>query len=334
MDSFTFLFKNPFLSPSLMVKFLFMKKSIIRNYDAAYKHLFDYPGMVRQLLENFIAMDWVKWVDYEKLEKINASFIRKNYKKKESDVIYKLNFQDQTAYLYLLLEFQSTVDPNMPFRIQSYVNDFYESIIKKEKKDRYPIIFPVVIYNGDKPWNVPDNIKDKIEVPKDPKLLPYIPSLKYFKVIINEFKKESLLKIRSILSSIFLIEQLDIKDFNTQLGQLAKIIKEELDPDIIEAFQNWFQRFIESEEIPDIQTLIHANEKEVNTMFAMTVEKWKKQLEKKGEKRGEKKGEKRGKIEGKIETAKNMLQKKYAIQTIAELTGLPLNEIKKLISKV
>jgi len=305
-----------------MVKFLFMKNKISRNYDAAYKHLFDYPGMVRQLLENFIPMDWVKWVDYDKLEKVNASFVRKNYKKKESDVIYKLNFQDQTAYLYLLLEFQSTADPNMPFRIQSYVNDFYESIIKKEKRERYPIIFPVVIYNGDKPWTVPDNVRDKIEIPKDPKLEPFIPSLKYFKIIINEFKKSSLLKIRNILSSIFLIEQTDIKDFDAQLRELAKIIKEELDPDLIEAFQNWFQRFIENDPVPDIQTLIQANEKEVNTMFAVTVEKWKKQLEKRGEKRG--------KMKGKIETAQNMMKDGFSTSQIQKYTGLSIEEIKKL----
>ena len=269
-----------------------MKQTTSQNYDAAYKHLFDYPGIVKQLLENFIP---VKWVDYKKLEKVNASFVRRNYKKKESDVIYKLNFKDQTAYLYLLIEFQSTVDSNMPFRIQSYVNDFYESLLKKEKKDRYPIIFPVVIYNGDKPWLAADNVKDKIEIPKDPKLAPYIPSLKYFKIIINEFKKSSLMKIRNILSSIFLIEQMDIKEFDAQLSELVKIIKEELDPNLIDAFQNWFQRFIEGEPLPKAETLIQANEKEVYTMFATSVKKWEKELEKKG------------KIEGKIETAVKML---------------------------
>ena len=306
-----------------------MKNKISQNYDAAYKHLFDYPGMVRQLLENFIPMDWVKWVDYEKLEKVNASFVRRNYKKKESDVIYKLNFQDQTAYLYLLLEFQSTVDTNMPFRIQSYVNDFYESIIKKGKKDRYPIIFPVVIYNGDKTWTVPDNVKDKIEIPKDPKLEPYIPSLKYFKIIINEFKKSSLLKIRSILSSIFLIEQMDIKELENKFRELAEIISEEVSTDLKEAFQNWFQRFLEVEEIQNSEKLTLTNEKEVYTMFATTVKKWEKQLEKRGEKRGKKEGIK----EGKIETAKNFYRLGLSINQIAEGTGLSIEEIQKIVSQ-
>ncbi|HCL56509.1 MAG TPA: hypothetical protein DHW82_05810 [Spirochaetia bacterium] len=299
-----------------------MKKSIIQKHDAAYKYLFDFPGMVKQLLENFVPMDWVKWIDYDKIEKVNASFVRKNYQKKESDVIYKLNFQNQTAYLYLLLELQSTVDPNMPFRIQSYVNDFYESLIKKSNQDRYPIVFPMVIYTGTRVWNVPENVRDKIEIPKDSKLEPYIPSLKYFKIIINEFKKESLLKIRNTLATIFLVEKLEEEEMEPYFKKIAKIIIDEIDPELKSAFTNWILRLADSKVLPDIQVLLNSSEEEVYTMLSATLEKMGKKRERIGEKRGEKKKA--------IETAKNMLKKGYDMKTIAELTGLTQETIQKL----
>jgi len=86
---------------------------------------------------------------------------------------------------------------------------------------------------------------------------------------------------------------MDIKKLENKFKELAEIISEEVSSDLKEAFQNWFQRFLEVEEIPDSEKLTMTNEKEVYTMFAATVKKWGRQLEKKG------------KIQGKIETAKN-----------------------------
>ena len=46
---------------------------------------------------------------------------------------------------------------------------------------------------------------------------------------------------------------------------------------------------------------------------------------------GHQKGKVEGKIEGKIEVAKNSLKAGVSIDIIAEITGLSLDEIKKLI---
>jgi len=115
---------------------------------------------------------------------------------------------------------------------------------------------------------------------------------------------------------------MDIKELENKFRDLAKIISEEVSTDLKEAFQNWFQRFLEVEEIQNSEKLTLTNEKEVYTMFATTVKKWGRQLEKKGKKEG--------KIEGKIETAKNMLKDGFSTIQIQKYTGLSMEEIEKL----
>ncbi|MGA1867663.1 MAG: Rpn family recombination-promoting nuclease/putative transposase [bacterium] len=58
------------------------------------------------------------------------------------------------------------------------------------------------------------------------------------------------------------------------------------------------------------------------------------QLIEKGKKEGIEKGKKEGIKKAKIEAAKKMLSKKYPINDIADITGLPVEEIKKLKSSV
>lgn len=295
-----------------------MSDNIKDIHDLGYKYLFSHPGFVKQLLLSFINLDWVKNIDFDKLEKIETSFVRKNYKKKESDIIYKLTYKDKTAYLYLLIEFQSTVDKNMAFRIQSYVNDFYEDLIKKEKNnEKYPFIFPVVIYNGDEKWDACDNIFDMIEILSED-LRPYIPSLKYFKIIINEFDKKVLLKIRNTLSSVFLIENLKDNELEKYSKELAEILLDEIDTELIIAFSNWFKRLVDDERINDNEEIRNITEEEVKTMFRTTIEKVKKK---------ERKEERK---ETKIEVATNMIKKGFDLNLISEITGLSVEDIEKL----
>ena len=48
---------------------------------------------------------------------------------------------------------------------------------------------------------------------------------------------------------------------------------------------------------------------------------------------GEKNGRKAGQLEAKIETAKKMLAKNIPVEVVIECTGLPLEEVEKLLEK-
>ena len=70
-----------------------MDEKIKKIHDYGYKRLFSHPGFVKELLESFIDMKWVKKIDFNALKQISTSFIRQNYINKETDVIYKLRYK-------------------------------------------------------------------------------------------------------------------------------------------------------------------------------------------------------------------------------------------------
>ena len=58
--------------------------------DSSYRQFFSHPRMFRELLQSFVHEDWVAEVDFSILEPVNAHFVAKRLKKRESDVIWRV----------------------------------------------------------------------------------------------------------------------------------------------------------------------------------------------------------------------------------------------------
>lgn len=100
-------------------------------HDKGYKYLFSNPLIVKELLESFVHMEWIKEIDFTQTETIDKTYVNDNYKEYEADIIYRLRFKDSEIYLYLLIEFQSTVDKFIAFRMLQYIVELYRELIYK-----------------------------------------------------------------------------------------------------------------------------------------------------------------------------------------------------------
>lgn len=87
------------------------------EHDSRYKYLFSHPGFVDRLLSSFVNEPFVREIDFDRLERVNASFVSQEFQQRESDIIWKLPLKGSTVYLFLLLEFQSTVDRRMSLTV-------------------------------------------------------------------------------------------------------------------------------------------------------------------------------------------------------------------------
>jgi len=82
------------------------------------------------------------------------------------DIIWRVRFKDRWIYLYLLLEFQSTVDDWMPVRILTYLGLLYQDLINQGSiaaGEKLPPVLPIVLYNGKPRWHVATDINELIE---------------------------------------------------------------------------------------------------------------------------------------------------------------------------
>ena len=299
------------------------------KHDNRYKKLFSNPTLVKQLLECFVNLPFVKELDYSTLKKSDKSFVTHAYKSMESDIIYTVNYKGKTAYIYLLIEFQSTIDHFMSLRMLRYILELYDEIIKTTtpKPKKLPAVFPIMLYNGNKRWDAPENISELIDDTGINRY--YIPSFKYYKIDEENFSKETLIKLGNGISAIFYAEQTTAKELKEQIYIISDLIKNE-HKDVIVAIESWLLNYVGSDEKMSYIIKKAGDIKEGRSMYAETIKEFARINEKKGEIRGEKRGEKRGEIrgekrgeiKGKISAIENMLKKDFPWDVITDITNI------------
>jgi len=302
----------------------------ITIHDSGYKHLFSNKVIFRQLIETFVTEEWVKELDFDTCQKIDKSFISEHYKETESDIIYQIPFRGKESYLIILIEFQSTVHRFMALRVLNYLTNFYMDYLKSNKKvKKLPPIFPIVLYSGDKTWTAPVNLSELIE--NNELLGKYGLNFEYFKIAINGYPKETLLKIKNIVSTLFLAE--GHYDIHLLEQELVDLFQRESDKQAISLFLNWFKQLAVHDRIDerDYSTLhqIYANTQEVN-MLVTSIREERKRLYESGIAKGQTQGITQGRLEEKRNMAKMLLHEGMDISFITKVTQLSEEEILKL----
>ena len=300
--------------------------------DKRYKKIFSNPLVVEELLLYFVHEDFVKDLDFSTLERLDKSFVTEKFQEKESDIIYKVNFKGNEIYIYLLIEFQSTVDKFMSLRILRYILEFYDFLSQNDKFVKLPAVFPILLYNGEDKWTAKENISDIIigSIPKR-----YIPNFSYYKLIENEISKETLLKIHNFVSAIFYIENSTPEQIKSEIMSIISLIEKER-PDLIKLFRLFINNLFKTSNYNNIEEVNQEidNIMEVKTMLEMALKRRDEQIRQ--DVLREMNNNMNNKIietkkETKIETAKKMIEDNFSIESITRYTGLTEEEIRKLL---
>ena len=123
-------------------------------------------------------------------------------------MVWRIRTGEDWLYLYILIEFQSTVDPFMAVRMLVYVGLLYQDLIRREevKPGRpLPPVLPIVLYNGDPAWTAPVDLATLL--PKVPGLVAdYLPRLKYLLIDENDYPEEELAAMRNLVAAVIRFE--------------------------------------------------------------------------------------------------------------------------------
>ena len=301
-------------------------------HDRGYKKLFSNPQMFRQLIETFVPAPWVKELDFENCEKLEKTFISDHYKETESDLIYKVKFQGQEAYIYILIEFQSSVVWFMALRVLHYLTNMWLDYAESHPKVKaLPPVFPLVLYNGEAPWDAATQLTkliDRVDLMGD-----YAPQFQYFKLAENELSKETLLQIRNLVSTLFLAEV--HYDLELLKQELLALFDQETDKRAISLLLNWFKQLVVHgrRDQLDYQALeqVYATQEEVTTMLETAIEQqrqtWLLQGLQQGLQQGLEQGFRRGIDQEKQQIAKALLAKGMDLTWVADITGLSVEQL-------
>lgn len=138
-------------------------------HDKVFKSALADSRVARDFLEQHLPLNVQAAIDFNTLRITNESYITKELAAFSSDIVYQvcLKETDQLAYVYILIEHQSSINPVMPFRLWNYCALIWDKYLKQTQANTLPLIFPLVFYHGDAPYSGPRKIADLIQAPKD-----------------------------------------------------------------------------------------------------------------------------------------------------------------------
>ena len=304
------------------------------NYNSKHDKLFKI--ILGDKIEAAKFMNKVLKMEYkiksEKMELYNKEYITTMFEKMESDIVYKIAEKNT----YLIIEHQSTVDRTMPYRIYQYTGELLRNVINKEKMKnidyKQPRIISIVLYTGDRTWNI--EYVDDLQEPLAgyPKVKPI-----YRLVDVNKYSKSKLLEDDLMVSKAMLIEkEKSIEGILKALEQINKKLSINSDKRQMQLFITIVRYVLLS--INDEETRKKL-EKEIEKMkgveanmlhATMVLNKEFKERTNKAMADGRVKGRTEGRKQEKIATAKRLLKKKMKPDFISEITGLSIEEIEKL----
>jgi hypothetical protein len=255
-------------------------------HDHSYKLLFSHARMVRDLLD-LVGGEWLAAVDLATLERASDAYVTDDLRARADDIVWRV--RGGGHYVYLLLEFQSSVEPFMAVRVLTYVGLLYQDMIKAKTvspSGSLPNVLPVVIYNGEPRWCASNDVASLLyESPSG--LEQYRPALRYLLIDEGAYDDTHLAREDNLVAMLFRLENCFQRDEVTELvGALVRQLNGVEYGSLRRAFAIWLDRVVFARFAQDAA---HFSKQlwETETMLADRVPIWEEELREEGRQQGE-----------------------------------------------
>ncbi|HEY3491572.1 MAG TPA: Rpn family recombination-promoting nuclease/putative transposase [Solirubrobacterales bacterium] len=171
-----------------------------------------------------------------------------------------------------------------------------------------PPILPVVLYNGNRPWNAPLDAEELIEeVPGG--LERHRPSLRYWLVDESRLVKSELAFERNAAAVLFRLEREGrLAEIEQGVRTLDELLDKEEHRELRRAFAIWLSQVLLPSRLPGVQIPAVADLREVRTMLAENTIDWTREWKDLGREEGRQEGRQEGREEGRQEERQKTLQ--------------------------
>ncbi|MCX4244621.1 Rpn family recombination-promoting nuclease/putative transposase [Paraliomyxa miuraensis] len=129
-------------------------------HDALFKAAFENPEHAAGLFRSMLPATVVEAIAWDTVACEPGSFIDPELAGRHSDLLFSVDLRGGRAFLYLLLEHQSTNDPDMPLRMLTYLARIWERFRKVHEGDPLPPIIPALVSHAPGGWTAPRSFHD------------------------------------------------------------------------------------------------------------------------------------------------------------------------------
>jgi recombination-promoting nuclease RpnB len=315
------------------------QQTITNPHDQFFRTAMSDKRVAREFLQTHLPKELCKLIDFDELELQPRSFINDVRKETTVDLLYKTNIAGKEAYLYLLLEHQSKPDELMPFRVVKYTCNAIDTHLKEHKTTQIPLIYPIVIYHGERPYPYSTNINDLVDAPKE---LVERYFLKPFQLVdLGQIDDEELKQHAWAGVMEFALKHIFARDILPHLKNFTKALHQLDQADGRSFVEIVLQYLLERGELSDRDAFFTLIDTEISPEVGENIMSLAEQLRQEGKQEGkqeglvegEQRGEQRGEQKGEMNLIIKMLANGVEPAFIAKNTGFPLHKIKELQDK-
>jgi len=142
--------------------------SVTQAHDKMLKKAFEYPEYLKGFFDQHLP-EQIKHVILPGSIKITKeTFIHENLRNSACDMLFSAQLKDKSdAYIYLLIEAQSSNDPFMAFRLLKYMTQICDRHLKNHPKQKnLPMVYPIVLWQGKGKYSAERNVWDLFNQPE------------------------------------------------------------------------------------------------------------------------------------------------------------------------
>lgn len=313
--------------------------------DGAFKQSMRNLPVAREMFELYLPKNILSVLNLNKLELTNSSYIDEKYNQTCSDILYKVELLDidsniiktnQDGYLYILCEHQSTPDKWMPRRFLSYIDRIMEDHIEQGYKN-LPLIVPILVYNGVRPYLYSNDIYDLFQNKKLAQEIMFKP----FKLIdLTQMSDDELTKNNWSGFMQMVLKHFKDEDFFPALEKISDtgIIRFLLDNDAEQIIRDLIYCIVDNAKLKNDLKLVKILDKnsqklggEAMSLLQMKYNEGIKYGRSRGISQGISQGIIRGVEENKNFVIRKMLSNNFSLQSIADIVDMDIDDLKQKV---
>lgn len=310
-------------------------KKLIRPHDPLSRKFLSNLKIAREFISIHLAPTLLEKCVLDSLKIEPGSYVEDNLKFHYSDIVYRLDLKDNkgSAYVYTLVEHQSTAEELMPLRIMKYQLAIIQKYLDTHKKaTKLPIVAAMVFYNGeDSPYPYTLDIADIFADSETYKKFP-LGTFQLVDLTVTEDAK--ILQHGKLALLEIVMKHIRERDFKRVINPITVAIKfwqdKELDHSLLSGIFHYIMIARETEDVKQLIEHINQELPDLKENIMTYADELIKKGEQKGIQLGKQEGIQLGKQEAKLEMARELLKVGANYEMILATTHLTMEELLKL----
>ena len=306
------------------------------SHDGFFRNTFD-QTVAESFIKEYLPPEITQNFDFSTLTRSEDTYIDKKLARCYSDKLYQVKYNSAPAYLYFLFEHKSW-EPDFPaLQLLKNMAHIWETHIENNKgTKKLPVIIPLLIYHGEKPWKIDTSFISFFNIPGA--LRKYIPAFHFELYDVSHMPEEDIrgvVELRIVLMALRYIFHPEILKELKKIFQLFGELKDKT------KFNNFLEMLliyigsnvkdIKAEQLREsVSEALKEGGVIMGTVFQELFDRGKEVGIEIGVKEGKEIGVKEGDEKAMWRFALSCIKEGIGVETIARLTGLPVERIELL----